>query len=157
MLGGLLTFFSSSKNSIMFGLGAIAAVGWAMWYFSDQAYDKLLVDSAKKIERAQENVVKAESALKATNDALAALKQQNLEDYKMRFEQDMIYAADRKELQQLREKLNSYEERWANVATKKPELVARIVNRAWLKRMRKIETATCRTDCGTNKNTESGP
>ncbi|MBL4752029.1 MAG: hypothetical protein JKY52_00305 [Flavobacteriales bacterium] len=155
-LSFITSMFGSSKTGIMFVIGAVAAIGWGMYYMTDKAYDALLVDSAKKIERAEQNTRTVEGVLKATNASLDQLRLDRLEDYKLKIQQDVERAQDRKELADLQNKLNSYRKRWANVANKKPELLARIINRATRKRVREIQAATCRANCNPDENSSNG-
>ena len=155
-LSFITSMFGSSKTGIMFVIGAVAAIGWGMYYMTDKAYDALLVDSAQKIERAEQNTRTVEGVLKVTNASLDQLRLDRLEDYKAKIQQDAERAQDRKELADLQNKLNSYRKRWANVANKKPELLARIINRATRKRVREIQATTCRTNCNTDENSSNG-
>ena len=150
------SMFGSGKSGIMFAIGAVAAIGWGMYYMSDQAYDALLVDSAQKIQLAEQNTRKVEGALNVTTASLEQLRLDRLEDYKAAIKQDLERAQDRKELADLQNKLNSYRKRWANVANKKPELLARLINRATRKRVREIQATTCRANCNADEDSSNG-
>lgn len=149
LIGPVLSFFGGKGGaSVAFVAGAIAVAGWTAWWFEDEAHNNLMVESAAKIERAQANTITAVKALESANQAIQDMKDQHAKETIERARLDWEYGILKKRAEEAEAKLDGYRTRWANAATKKPGLVGGLINRATDKRVRGIEAATCRADCG---------
>lgn len=134
-----------------FGLSAILglglAIGWGLWWVEKENNKNLLIESATKIERAEANTAKVETALEEQTAELNALIVSQAEEAIRREGRNKQLALLEQDLNEERNKNASYEKRWTNVAFKKPNLLARIINRATKRRVLKLETTTCRAGC----------
>lgn len=139
--------FLGSKNGIIAIAGAAAVGGWIMWYFEDQAHTTTSENAAARIAAAEQVTQTLRDNLSAANQSIDALRLSELENYKRQIADEYELALMKTERDQAILKLNTYEERWSNVATKKPGLVARLINRATDKRVQSITTTTCGKSC----------
>ncbi len=132
-------------------LGVIGLMGLSLTILTTK-YINLVSDSSAKIERAQSNTTKLEQAVKDQGKEITnLLVERGKNEVRTEFRNKEM-AVLQKDLDEERRKHESYKTRWANVANKKPELLARLINRATRKRVLLFSTATCRTDCDTEGN-----
>lgn len=140
-------FLSPFMPYLLGGSIAVIAVLSGLLWLSNSKYDTLLSDSAAKIERAQANADQFEQITKEQQTTINAMIIKQAEDrIRQQFRNEQL-ARSQKELDEERRKHESYMARWTKVANKKPELLARIINRATAKRVRRIAAATCRAGC----------
>lgn len=144
------------KQGLVFAVGAAAAIGWGMWYMTDQAHQRLLVESAEKLERSEANNTKLRAALDTSNGTIEQMRADALENYKQKLRDDAEADRLRNELATAQSQINKYKEGWTNAATKRPGLLSRLANRATRQRVQRIEAATCRTDCDRDKDSDEG-
>lgn len=153
-ISSIMSMFGSSKGGMTFAIGAAAAIGWAMYLFEASAFSSYKDDAVAKFERFEANETKLKSTIDAKDEAIKTLNDTALENYKLKLKDDFDAQVLRDKLADTEERFKSYEKRWNKVANARPESLARLANRAWLKRMQRIEAATCRTNCG--KREDSG-
>lgn len=153
MLGKLLGPFMPYILGI--SIGAVAILAGLLWW-SNSKYDKLMVDSAAKIERAQANANQFEQTTKDQKETIAQLFiDQGKAEERARARQTQL-ALSQKSLDEERQKNDSYKTRWEKVANKKPELLSRLANRATNKRVHFIASATCRAGCDEDRSQDKG-
>ena len=134
---------------------AIAILSGLLWWSSSK-YDTLLSDSASKIERAQANANQFEQITKDQQSTINNMIIKQAEDRIRSQFRNRQLALSQKTLDEERRKHENYMSRWSKVASKKPGLLANIINRATAKRVRRFTVATCRAGCGTDRDQRSG-
>lgn len=136
--------------------GAACIIALLYWQNSSLSsrYDKLLTDSATKIERAQANADKLEGAV---SDQKIQIEQLLIEKGENKAKSDFrnIQLAElASTLNEERLKNESYRNRWSKVSRRKPELLSRIINRATNKRVQFFAATTCRANCDPEGNNQ---
>lgn len=156
VVGFLGSFMGQNKNGMLFVIGVVSAIGWALWYMESIAHEKTIINSAERIATAKASIATLEQTITEQKNTIQKMQQEKFDEYKKNTKIELEYAAARKELDARYQQIKSYEERWANVATKKPGLLANIINRATVRRVQSIQSATCRSDCDEGGNSQNG-
>lgn len=151
-------FLGSKLGPPMFlVIGAVAALGWGLWYMGDQAYDRLLTESATKLAEQKGETRKAVDANVTLATANKELTDQSIQNKANRKIEEYKKAILIKERDDANKKYDSYRSRMAGVMDKKGSLIARRANAATRMLVGGLEAATCRT-CGEGgANTQDSP
>lgn len=147
MLGIISKFLSPAMPYLLGGAIVAGLVLSGMLYFKGRQYDRLLAESAGKIERAESNARQMEQVAKDQQAEISRLLTAQAEQKARDEQRARQIALAQKSLDEERRKNDSYRSRWAKVANEKPGLLANRINRAADERMRRIAAATCRADC----------
>lgn len=158
-MGTILAFITSFLSSklgppVFMVIGAVAALGWGLWYMEDQAHNQTMIDASAAITKANGEIEKAASAndsLKLANNELEKAAIQNQVNQKIeQYEKAMLI----KERDYANAKYDSYRARMSNVMDKKGSLISRMANNATNSLILQLEAATCRAGCDTEGNNE---
>lgn len=132
-------------------VAAIIGLSINSWWVGKK-YDDLKTESAAKLERAAANVSKLETNIEEQNASIDKFKE-DVKKAKLRADKrSEDLASMRADLNETRNENESYKSRWDKAASKKPELVNRLLNRATAKRVQLFATATCRANCNKDGN-----
>jgi len=138
-----------------FSMGGVIILSGLLW-LSNNKYDKLVGEAATKIERAESNANKFEQmTIDQKKEITNLLLDQAREEVRTE-QRNQQLALSQKELDEERQRNESYKTRWTNVANKKPKLLARLANRATYKRVQFFASATCRAGCDKDRSQDQG-
>ena len=155
MLGLLSKFLGPIIPYLLIGsIGVITGLTFLL-NRANVKYDNFVMDASAKLERSASNVVTLEQLNREAEGQIASLILERGE-VRVRIEQQNEYAAELlSELNEERQKNESYKTRWAKVSNGRPTLLARIANRATAARVHFFSRITCRgTSCGADGDTE---
>ncbi len=151
-LFGLVGSFLSSKVGppLFLVIGAVAALGWGMWYMEDKAHGDTKITLGEQKGQTQK-AVEANEALALANRELQVQREKD----KVNSESEAReMAALRKENNEVNEKYDAMRSRMAGVMSAKGSLIARRANRATGLLVTRLEDGTCRAGCGGDEDTE---
>lgn len=151
-LFGLVGSFLSSKVGppLFLVIGAVAALGWGMWYMEDKAHNRTLVTLGQQ-RGETDKAVEANQALVLANQELQV---QRAKDAVNRDSEAREMAALRKENNEVNKKYDAMRSRMAGVMSAKGSLIARRANRATGLLVTRLQDGTCRAGCGGDEDTE---
>lgn len=122
-------------------LGLVIALG--LWQWAEHGKERA-IENAAVWEVNARNMEQNFKDQKAETEKVRGHYEQALEDKAaLQSRYDRVSADYAEE----RRKIESYKERWSNVANRKPGLLARGINRATRRRVRHFQQITCRTHC----------
>ncbi len=132
----------------------VMGLSFTVWYLKGQ-YQDLLVESADKLALSKSNTERLEGVVKRQKLVITTLRGDKRFADELTDKRNQDLAETRKILNEVRNENNSYKEKWTSKLGKKFTLLTRIVNRATLKRVRRFEALTCRSDCGGDPDNQS--
>lgn len=158
MVALIIAFLQSKLGPPVFMIiGAAAALGWGMYYMESQAYDRLLTESATKLEEQKGQTRIAVAANETLVIANTTLKDQAESDKINKAIDEYKMSVLIKERNDANKKYDSYRSRMAGVMDKKGSLIARRANSATRMLVVGIEASTCRTCGGESRNSKDSP
>ena len=135
---------------------AVMGLSFTVWYLKGEFQD-LLVESADKLALSKANTEKVEAIVERQKLVISTLEEdRKLADERTEKRNDQL-ATTRNLLNRVRNENASYKSKWTSKLGKKYTRLTTIVNRATLKRVRRIAAITCRSDCGRDSDDNPQP
>ncbi len=148
MIGGVIGRVLSPIMPYLLGgavIGGLILSG--LLYWKNQQYDRLLSDSASKIERAENNTKLLNQAVVAQEKTISGLlEKQQKEQAQIAARTDQITRLQNS-LNEERRQNEKFARQWEKIALARPTLLSRRVNAAIARRVQLLSTLTCRSDC----------